>query len=201
MRAVQNMVCAAPYDEQDLRDLMWTALQHDAGPFAIRYPRGSATGMELRPGFEPIEIGTGRRLRDGSDLAFVTYGAIGHYAAQVCDRLAARGVEAAHYDLRFVKPLDGALLAEVFERHTAVVTVEDGVRDGGAGSAVVEWASDAGLMDGTRVVRLGLPDHYVEHGTQRQLHDEVGIGPDGIERAALALVGSRATAAPSAEAA
>ncbi len=201
MRAVQNMVCAAPYDEQDLRDLMWTALQHDGGPFAIRYPRGSATGMELRPGFQAIEIGTGRRLRDGGDLAFVTYGAIGHYAAQVCDRLAARGVEAEHVDLRFVKPLDHALLTEVFEKHTAVITVEDGVRDGGAGSAVVEWASDAGLMDGVRVVRLGLPDRYVEHGTQRQLHDEVGIGPDGIERAALALVDAPATSAPSAEAA
>ena len=191
MRAVQGIVCAAPYDEQDLRDLMWTALQHD-GPFAIRYPRGAATGMALRPGFEPIEVGTGRRLREGSDLAFVTYGAIGHYAAEVCDRLAARGIEAEHVDLRFVKPLDEALLADVFRRHAAVVTVEDGVRDGGAGSAVVEWASDAGLMDGTRVVRLGLPDRYVEHGTQRQLHDEVGIGPDGIEAAALDLVGTLA---------
>ena len=187
MRAVQGLVCAAPYDEQDLRDLMFTALQHD-GPFALRYPRGAATGMALRPGFAPIEIGTGRKLRDGDALAFVTYGAIGHYAAEVCDRLAARGIEATHVDLRFVKPLDAALLTEVFGRHDAVITVEDGVRDGGAGSAVVEWASDAGLMDGTRVVRLGLPDRYVEHGTQRQLHDEVGIGPDGIERAALALV-------------
>ena len=187
MRAVQGLVCAAPYDEQDLRDVMFTALQHD-GPFALRYPRGAATGMALRPGFAPIEIGTGRKLRDGDALAFVTYGAIGHYAAEVCDRLAARGIEATHVDLRFVKPLDAALLTEVFGRHDAVITVEDGVRDGGAGSAVVEWASDAGLMDGTRVVRLGLPDRYVEHGTQRQLHDEVGIGPDGIERAALALV-------------
>ena len=198
MRAVQNMVCAAPYDEQDLRDLMWTALQHDAGPFAIRYPRGAATGMALSDGFREIEIGTGRRLREGADLAFVTYGAIGHYAAQACDRLAARGVEAEHVDLRFVKPLDEALLEDVFRRHTAVITVEDGVRDGGAGSAVVEWASDAGVMDGVRVVRLGLPDHFVEHGTQRQLHDEVGIGPDGLERAALALVGATASQAEAA---
>ena len=187
MRAVQGLVCAAPSDEQDLRDLMYTALQHD-GPFAIRYPRGAATGMALRDGFRPIEIGTGRRLRDGDALAFVTYGAIAGYAAEVCDRLAARGIEAAHYDLRFVKPIDAALLTEVFGRYSRVITVEDGVRDGGAGSAVVEWASDAGVMDGTRVVRLGLPDQAVEHGTQRQLHDEVGIGPDGIERAALALV-------------
>ena len=187
MRAVQNVVCAAPLDEQDLRDLLYTALEHGK-PFAIRYPRGQATGMELREGFQKIEVGTGRRVRDGSDLAFVTYGAIGQYAAEVCDRLAARGVEAAHYDLRFVKPLDTALLTEAFGRHGRIVTVEDGVRDGGAGSAVVEWASDSGAIAGTRVVRLGLPDHFVEHGTQRQLHDEVGIGPDGIERAALAML-------------
>ena len=187
MRAVQGLVCAAPSDEQDLRDLMYTALQHD-GPFALRYPRGQATGMAMREGFETIEIGTGRRLRDGDALAFVSYGAIADYTAEVCDRLAERGIQAAHYDLRFVKPIDAAMLTEVFSRHRHVITVEDGVRDGGAGSAVVEWASDAGLMDGTRVVRLGLPDHYIEHGTQRQLHDEVGIGPDGIERAALALV-------------
>ncbi|WP_412062523.1 1-deoxy-D-xylulose-5-phosphate synthase [Rubrivirga sp. IMCC45206] len=189
LRPVQGLVCAAPLHEQDLRDLLYTSLQHD-GPMAIRYPRGAATGMPLRDAFAPIEIGTGQRVRDGADLAFVSYGAIGQYVIEACERLAAEGIEAAHYDLRFVKPLDAALLAEVFERHTAVVTVEDGVRDGGAGSAVVEWASDAGVIDGTRVVRLGLPDHYIEHGTQRQLHDEVGIGPDGLVRAARELVGA-----------
>ena len=194
MRAVQNIVVAAPLDEQDLRDLLYTALQHD-GPFGIRYPRGQATGMALRDGFEALEIGRGRKIRDGEDLAFVTYGAIGQYAVEACERLEARGVEAAHYDLRFVKPLDAALLTEVFGRHRRVITVEDGVRDGGAGSAVVEWASDAGALDGTRVVRLGLPDRFVEHGTQRQLHDEVGIGPDGLVRSALALLEVEAEAA------
>lgn len=194
MRAVQGLVCAAPLHEQDLRDLLYTALQYD-GPFAVRYPRGAATGMPLREGFEPIEIGTGRKVRDGADVAFVTYGAIGQYAIEACDRLAAEGVDAAHYDLRFVKPLDAALLTEVFGRHSRVITVEDGVRDGGAGSAVLEWASDAGVLDATQVVRLGLPDRFVEHGTQRQLHDEVGIGPDGLVRAARALVGAEAEAA------
>ena len=194
MRAVQNMVVAAPMDEQDLRDLLYTALQYD-GPFAVRYPRGQATGMALRDGFEAVEIGTGRKVRDGGDLAFVTYGAIGQYAVEACERLAARGVEAAHYDLRFVKPIDAALLTEVFGRHRRVITVEDGVRDGGAGSAVVEWASDAGALDGVRVVRLGLPDTFVEHGTQRELHDEVGIGPDGLVRSALSLVEAEAEAA------
>ncbi len=194
LRAVQGLVCAAPLDEQDLRDLLYTALQHD-GPFAVRYPRGAATGMPLRDGFQAIPIGKGRKIRDGADVAFVTYGAIGGYAVEACDRLAAQGVEAAHYDLRFVKPLDAALLTEVFGRHSRVITVEDGVRDGGAGSAVLEWAADAGVLGGTEVVRLGLPDRFVEHGTQRQLHDEVGIGPDGLVRAAQALVGAEAEAA------
>lgn len=194
MRAVPGMVCAAPLDEQDLRDLLYTALQHD-GPFAIRYPRGGATGMALRDGFEALPIGKGRKIADGDDLAFVTYGALGNYVPEVRDRLGARGVSAAHYDLRFVKPLDEALLTEVFGRHTRVITLEDGVRDGGAGSAVLEWAADAHMLASVEVVRLGLPDRYVEHGSQRQLHDEVGVGPDGIERAALALVGSEVEAA------
>ena len=116
--------------------------------------------------------------------------------SEVRERLAARGVSAAHVDLRFCKPLDDALLRDVFGRFPSVVTVEDGVRDGGAGSAVLEWAADAGVLAGTQVVRLGLPDTFVEHGSPRQLHDEVGIGPDGIERAVAALVASVRAAAP-----
>jgi 1-deoxy-D-xylulose-5-phosphate synthase len=190
MRCVQGMTCAAPLDEQDLRDLMFTALRHDGGPFALRYPRGPATGMPLREGFEAIPLGKGRKIADGEDLAFVTYGAIGQYVYEVRERLAALGVHAAHYDLRFCKPLDDDLLREVFTRFDRIVTVEDGVVVGGAGAAVVEWASDHGLT-GPTVVRLGLPDTFVEHGSQRQLHDEVGIGPDGLTAAALRLVGRK----------
>ncbi|MDX1421121.1 MAG: 1-deoxy-D-xylulose-5-phosphate synthase, partial [Rubricoccaceae bacterium] len=193
MRCVQGMTCAAPLDEQDLRDLLFTALQYEDGPVAIRYPRGAATGMALRPGFEALPIGKGRRIADGEDLAFVTYGAIGQYVYEARERLAEQGVSAAHYDLRFCKPLDGDLLREVFTRFEHVVTVEDGVVIGGAGAAVVEWASDHGLA-GPEVVRLGLPDTFVEHGSQRQLHDEVGIGPDGLVATALRLVGQTAEA-------
>jgi 1-deoxy-D-xylulose-5-phosphate synthase len=191
LRCVQNLVCAAPLDEQDLRDLMFTALQHEGGPFAIRYPRGSATGQPRREGFANLPIGKGRRVADGTDLAFVTYGAIGNYVHEVRDRLASYGLNAAHYDLRFVKPLDGELLTEVTSRFDKVITIEDGVLMGGAGSAVVEWIMDQGIRN-VQVVRLGLPDHFVEHGTQRQLHDEVGIGPNGILNAALALMGREA---------
>lgn len=190
MRCVQGMTVAAPMDEQDLRDLLYTALQHD-GPFAIRYPRGEATGMPLRPDFRAIPIGKGRRIADGEDLAFLTYGAIGLYVEEVRERLAAYGLHAAHYDLRFCKPLDDELLEEVTSRFSKIITVEDGVVMGGAGSAVLEWMADRDVQ-GVRVRRLGLPDHFVEHGTQRELHDECGIGPDGLVAAALALVGHRA---------
>ena len=200
MRCVPGMVVAAPLDEQDLRDLMYTALAHD-GPFAIRYPRGDTTGMEVRDGFEVLPIGRGRMVADGTDVAFVTYGAIGGYVPEARERLAARGVSAAHFDLRFCKPIDGELLDEVFSRFERVITVEDGVTDGGAGSAVLEWAADNGHGGSARVVRLGLPDHFVEHGSQEELHDECGIGPDGLVEAALALVAERAPAVVRVEAA
>ncbi len=190
MRCIQKMVVAAPLDEQDLRDLMYTALVFEDGPFSIRYPRGQATGMTLRGGFESLEIGKGRKIADGSDIAFVTYGAIGQYVFEARERLSTRGIDAAHYDLRFCKPLDEELLSKVFTDFSKIITVEDGVIDGGAGSAVVEWASDNGFA-GPEVLRLGLPDKFVDHGSQRQLHDEVGIGPDGLVEHALQLVGEQ----------
>ncbi|MDX1531287.1 MAG: 1-deoxy-D-xylulose-5-phosphate synthase [Rhodothermales bacterium] len=188
MRCVQGMVVAAPLDEQDLRDLMYTALQYEDGPFAIRYPRGAATGMDLRDGFEAIPLGTGRKVADGTDLAFLTYGAIGTYVHEARERLHGHGISAAHYDLRFVKPLDAELLTEVFSQFDKVITVEDGVVVGGAGSAVLEWLADQSHLE-AEVLRLGLPDQFVEHGTQRELHDEVGIGPDGLFNHALAFLG------------
>lgn len=186
LRCVQGMVLAAPLDEQDLRNLMYTASLYDDGPFAIRYPRGSATGMTLDKSFEKIPIGKGRRIRDGNDLAFVTYGAIGQYAIEACNKLSAAGIEAAHYDLRFCKPLDDDLLTEVFNRFNKIITVEDGVRIGGAGSAVIEWMVDHGYS--AQVVRVGLPDTIVEHGSQRSLHDSLGMGPDGLTARAIQLV-------------
>ena len=186
LRCIPNMVCAAPMDEQDLRDLMFTASQHEGGPFAIRYPRGEATGLKMRTQFKRIEPGTGRRIRDGRDVAFVSYGAIGSYLFEACDRLADLGVDAAHYDLRFCKPLDSVLLAEIFTRFDRVITVEDGVVLAGAGSAVLEWMVDNGYR--AEVLRMGLPDRFVEHGTQRELHDLVGIGPNGLVSAAMAML-------------
>ncbi len=178
LRCIPEMIVAAPLDEQDLRDLMYTASLYEKGPFAIRYPRGRATGMPLRKEFQQIPIGKGRRVAEGEDIAIISYGAIGNYVPEVRARLAREGISVAHYDLRFVKPLDDELLREVFERYEKVVTVEDGVLMGGAGSAILEWMNLHGVR--ASVLRLGLPDTFIEHGTQRELHDLVGIGPDGL---------------------
>ncbi|MGA7307024.1 MAG: 1-deoxy-D-xylulose-5-phosphate synthase [Rhodothermales bacterium] len=187
MRCIQGMIVSAPMDEQDLRDLMYTASLYDGGPFSIRYPRGSASGMKIRESFEKLQIGKGRKIADGSDVAIISIGAIGAYVQEVRERLKHEGVGAAHYDLRFVKPLDDELLSEVGDRFDKVITIEDGVLDGGAGSAVLEWLADHGYSP--HVVRMGLPDSFVEHGSQRELHDLLGIGPEGLYRTAMAAVG------------
>ncbi|HEX7069840.1 MAG TPA: transketolase C-terminal domain-containing protein, partial [Rhodothermales bacterium] len=137
-------------------------------------------------GFREIPVGRGRRIRPGTDLAFISYGAIGNYLQEVIPRLLDEGVDAAHYDLRFCKPLDDDLLHEVFSTYDRVVTVEDGVVQGGAGSAVLEWM--VAHQYTARVRCLGLPDRFVEHGSQRELHDLIGIGPDGLFEAAISLL-------------
>lgn len=191
LRCIPGMILAAPLDELDLRNLMYTASRYEKGPFAIRYPRGEASGMDLPKGFETIEIGKGRRIKDGSDLAFVSYGAIGQYVIQACEHLATEGINAAHYDLRFCKPLDSDLLTEVFSRFERVITVEDGVVVGGAGSAVLEWMNDHQYT--AKVLRLGLPDAFVEHGSQSELHKAIGIDPEGLAGHARELMVSRRT--------
>lgn len=190
LRCVQGMVCAAPLDEQDLRDMMYTALQHD-GPFAIRYPRGEASGIQLREGFQEIQIGKGRKLVDGEEIAFLSYGAIGEYVPEVLERLKAEGIHAGHYDLRFVKPLDDELLIDLCRNYHKVITLEDGVIMGGAGSAVLEWMMD-NKVHNVEVLRMGLPDRFVDHGTPRELYDEIGLGPDGIFATALTFMGKQA---------
>jgi 1-deoxy-D-xylulose-5-phosphate synthase len=194
LRCVPGLVCAAPLDEQDLRDLMYTASLHEDGPFVIRYPRGEALGVPVRLEYQRLPVGKGRQIRDGRDLAFLSYGAIGSYLYDVCDRLAAAGIEAAHYDLRYAKPLDGELLSDVFQRFSRVITIEDGVVMGGVGSAVLEWMADHGCA--ARLLRLGLPDEFVPHGEQIELHEAVGIGPDGIYASALRFVEQEQIAEP-----
>ncbi len=190
MRCLPNLIVAAPMDEHELRKLMFTAVnQAQPRPFAIRYPRGNGVLLDWRCPLEAVEIGRGRRLSDGDALAVITLGPIGHSATKALRQLATEGIHAAHYDLRYVKPLDDALLHEVFTRFDRVLTVEDGVRQGGMGSAVLEWMADHGYS--ARVERLGIPDRVIEQGTQAEQMAECGYDVAGIAAAARALVGAR----------
>ena len=182
LRVVPNLTIASPLDECELRRLMYTAQLPGQGPFIIRYPRGRGEHLDWRCRLEVVPVGTGRCLRQGSDVAVITLGPIGNEAARAIDSLTSPGgISVAHYDLRFLKPLDEQLLDEVGRRFSRVVTIEDGVSTGGMGSAVTEWLSDHGYHPAIR--RLGLPDHFVEHGTVAELRHIVGIDAEAIARA------------------
>ena len=184
LRVVPNLTIASPMDECELRRLMYTAQLPDKGPFVIRYPRGSGSVVDWRCPLEEVPVGKGRKLRDGADMAVITIGPIGVEAAAAIDEIAnSQKLSIAHYDLRFLKPLDEDLLHEIGQRFQKVVTIEDGVRNGGMGSAVMEWMDDHGYRPVVR--RLGIPDHFVEHGTVAQLQHIVGIDKEGICRAIL----------------
>ena len=175
LRPIPNLTICSPMDEHELRKLMFTAQLPDKGPFVIRYPRGCGVLVDWRCPLEEIKVGTGRKLKDGEDVAVLSIGPVGNNAA-----LAVEGTKAAHYDMRFLKPLDEDILHEVGRRFRKVVTVENGVRNGGLGSAVLEWMSDHGYQP--QVVRLGLPDEFVEHGTVQQLLEIVGLDVESISR-------------------
>lgn len=187
LRPVPNVTVASPYDEHELRRLMFTAQLPGHGFFVIRYPRGRGYLRDWRCPLAEVPVGRGRKLRDGRDLAVITLGPIGHAAAEAIARVeterAAEGrpVAVAHYDLRFLKPLDTELLDEVGRTFRRVVTVEDGVRAGGMGSAVLEYFADHDCD--VHVERLGLPDQFVEHGDLASLHHLVGIDAEGIAAA------------------
>ena len=184
LRVVPNLTIASPMDECELRRLMYTAQLPDKGPFVIRYPRGCGSVVDWRCPLEEVPVGKGRKLRDGADMAVITIGPIGVEAAAAIDEIAnSQKLSIAHYDLRFLKPLDEDLLHEIGQRFQKVVTIEDGVRNGGMGSAVMEWMDDHGYRPVVR--RLGIPDHFVEHGTVAQLRHIVGIDKESICRAIL----------------
>ena len=180
LRPVPNITIASPMDECELRKLMYTAQLPGKGTFVIRYPRGRGSVVDWRCPFEEIEVGRGRRLRDGNDVAVLTVGPIGADVVKILNGLEAEGcgVSVAHYDMRFIKPLDSVLLSEVATRFSRVVTIEDGIRAGGFGSAVLEWMNDSGFCP--QMKRLGLPDHFVEHGSVSQLREIVGLDDASI---------------------
>ena len=183
-RAIPGLTIAAPMNEPELRNLMYTAL-HSGHPFVIRYPRGNGEGLPWRgEPFATLPVGRGRQLRDGADAAVLTIGTVGNDAARAIERAAAAGIEAAHYDLRFVKPLDEVLLDEVGRRFRRVITVEDGCLRGGVGEAVTVFFASRGYD--VQVTRLGIGDQWVEHGTPAQLKALCGYDEESILRTLLA---------------
>jgi 1-deoxy-D-xylulose-5-phosphate synthase len=183
-RCVPNLVVSSPMNEEELRNLMYTASQFN-GPFSIRYPRGNGVMPEWKTPFQEIPVGQGRIVKEGEEVAILTIGHIGNYAVEACQVLAEEGLNPAHYDMRFVKPLDEELLHEVFSKFKKVITVEDGCLMGGFGSAVLEWMMDHGYQ--AQVKRLGIPDTVIEHGEQIELQRECGFDPEGIAAAVRSL--------------
>lgn len=184
LRIIPNLTIASPMNEHELRRLMYTAQLPDRGPFVIRYPRGNGSIVDWRCPLEEIPIGRGRCLRNGEDMAIITIGPIGIQTAQAIDEVSKEHTSSvAHYDLRFLKPLDEQMLHEIGKKFSKIITIEDGVRNGGMGSAVTEWMNDHGYHP--IISRLGLPDIFVEHGTVAQLQAITGIDKENIKKEIL----------------
>lgn len=168
MRLIPNITVSAPMNEEELRNMMFTAQKDGMGPFSIRYPRGRGVMVDWRKPLREITVGKGRILQKGSDIAILTIGHVGNMAEIAVEKLSVDGISVFHADMRFVKPIDTDILAYVGQHFNTVITVEDGCLPGGFGSAVIEWLNDNGYN--TKVVRLGIPDQFIEHGTQTQLY-------------------------------
>jgi len=187
MRCIPNMIVSSPMNEAELRNLMFTSqLDSNKLPFVIRYPRGEGVMPEWKTTMEEIKIGTGRKLKDGEDIAILTFGHPGNFAAAAIRDVKAEGINPAHYDMRFVKPLDEEMLHEVFSKYNKVITVEDGTVVGGFGSAILEFMNEHGYKADVKI--MGIPDRLVEHGTPKQLYDEIGIDSNGIVEALREMV-------------
>lgn len=178
LRAIPNMIISSPMNEQELRDMMYTASEYDGAAWAIRYPRGRSTGMQIRKEFLKTEIGKGRVIKEGDKVAVLSFGPIGKYVIEASSMLEQESIEIGHFDMRYAKPLDTNIIDHVLLNYDQIITLEDGAKIGGFGSAVAEYVAEQGVAVPVKI--MGVPDEIVEHGTQRQLHDEVGIGPDGI---------------------
>ena len=179
MRCIPNMIVSAPMNEEELRNLMYTAsLEKNSGPFSIRYPRGNGVMPEWKTPLKEIEIGKGRKLRDGDEIAILTIGHVGNFAADAADQLAVEGIKIAHYDIRFVKPLDEVMMHEIFSKYKKIITVEDGTIVGGMGSAILEFMSQHHYS--SEIKMLGMPDKIIEHGEQPELYKECGYDTPAI---------------------
>ncbi len=188
MRCIPNMIVSAPMNEPELRNLMYTAQRDDNNhPFVIRYPRGTGVTPDWKTSCEKVIIGTGRVIREGNDIAILTIGHPGNFAVKACQELAASGIDAAHYDMRFVKPLDEDLLHLVGRKFSRIITVEDGCRIGGLGSAVLEFFNAHHYNP--EVTIMGIPDEVVEHGKQEEQYRDCGYDTNAIVITAKSMVG------------
>jgi len=181
MRCIPNMVVSAPMNEEELRNLMFTAQLENKGPFSIRYPRGNGVMTDWKTPFKEIKVGTGRKVCSGEDIAILSIGHPGNFAQEAIALMKESGISIAHYDLRFVKPLDAVLLHEVFTKFKKVITLEDGCLMGGFGSAIIEFMVDQKYN--SEIVRLGIPDEYIHHGTQEELWKDCGFDAKAIVKA------------------
>ncbi len=172
------MIVSAPMNESEFRNLMYTAQQDNMGPFSIRYPRGNGVMVDWRTPFEKIEVGKGRCVTEGEEVAILSIGHPGNFVQKALSELEKEGIKPAHYDLRFVKPLDEKLLHTVFQKFKKIITVEDACIMGGMGSAVLEFMADNNYS--AEVIRLGIPDKYLHHGTPAELYAECGFDTGGI---------------------
>ena len=193
MRCVPHMIVSAPMNEGELRDLMYTAqLEKNQLPFSIRYPRGEGTMPEWRTEMKEIKIGTGRKLKDGEEIAILSFGHPGNFAAEAIRDVKKEGINPAHYDMRFAKPLDEEMLHEVFAKFNKIITIEDGTIVGGIGSAILEFMNEHGYKADVKI--MGIPDALVEHGTPKQLYAEIGIDANGIANMLRSLVDTKVLA-------
>jgi 1-deoxy-D-xylulose-5-phosphate synthase len=182
MRCIPNMIVSAPMNESELRDLMYTAqLESTKSPFSIRYPRGQATKADWKIPMQEIKIGTGRKLKEGEEIAILSFGHPGNVAVEAIRDVAREGINVGHYDFRFVKPLDEPLLHEVFSKYSKIITIEDGTVVGGFGSAILEFMNTHHYTAEVKI--LGIPDHFIEHGSPKELYDEIGLDANHVAEA------------------
>jgi 1-deoxy-D-xylulose-5-phosphate synthase len=177
-RCIPNMIIASPMNEQELRNLMYTATLNEKDAFVIRYPRGEGVMIDWKTPFEKIQIGKGRTIQEGEEIAVLTIGHIGNYVTTIQPELQENNIYIGHYDMRFVKPIDEELMHHICQKYDKIITIEDGSLMGGFGSAVLEFIADNRYKN--TVKRLGIPDKIIEHGTQLELHKEMGFAPEQI---------------------
>ena len=186
LRCIPNMIVSAPMNEKELRNLMYTAQLPNQGPFSIRYPRGNGVMIEWKSEFKKIKIGEGRQIEDGDDIAILSIGHPGNFVIKAQEKFKKNGLNIAHYDMRFVKPLDDKLLHKIFKKYKHIITLEDGCLKGGFGSAILEFMSDNNYS--SKIKRLGILDEFIHHGTQEELHEECKFDEKAIIKCVNTLV-------------